>query len=278
MYINSTHKVFFYLATYSIFLGSFWLWGSFFQNYTTTTQRFYMFNFFSLWSFFMLFHMVDPISQDLKYHAFADQRKMCCVPNASNVLSNIPFLIIGLGGLIYNMLLVNYHSDSKYFIHQNLFLLGCILTCFGSSWYHLNPNNTTLVWDRLPMVICTSGVFLTVITQCIGMDVGLWNWFYVLGLVSVLYWNWQDDLRLYVYVQYYPILALPILFFMFPISHDIFYLKFAVYIYILARVVEFCDQSIYTLTFYLCSGHTLKHLLASISMYYCYFYFVSLKE
>jgi hypothetical protein len=35
--------------------------------------------------------------------------------------------------------------------------LGIFLTGFGSSYYHWNPNDDTLFWDRLPMTLCFNG-------------------------------------------------------------------------------------------------------------------------
>jgi hypothetical protein len=32
-----------------------------------------------------------------------------------------------------------------------LFFAGVTAVGFGSSYYHLNPNDATLVWDRLPV-------------------------------------------------------------------------------------------------------------------------------
>jgi hypothetical protein len=43
----------------------------------------------------------SPIPQSLRYHAFADHRTLLGVPNALNVLSNLPFVVIGLSGLSY---------------------------------------------------------------------------------------------------------------------------------------------------------------------------------
>src|SRR5262245_19914070 len=42
---------------------------------------------------------LPPIPQDLSYHAFADDRTMLGVPNFLNVVSNLPFLVVGLLGL-----------------------------------------------------------------------------------------------------------------------------------------------------------------------------------
>ena len=40
--------------------------------------------------------LLDPIPQDLAYHNFADTRALFGLPNAYDVLSNIPFLLVGV--------------------------------------------------------------------------------------------------------------------------------------------------------------------------------------
>ena len=35
------------------------------------------------------------------YHVFADQRTLFGIPNALNVLSNIPFLLVGMWGVLW---------------------------------------------------------------------------------------------------------------------------------------------------------------------------------
>lgn len=49
---------------------------------------------------FSIFIFVDPISQPKSYHLFSDTRYFFGVTNFFNVASNIPFLIIGIIGLI----------------------------------------------------------------------------------------------------------------------------------------------------------------------------------
>lgn len=39
---------------------------------------------------------VPPVAQPQWYHRFADQRACCGVANAANVLSHIPFVVVGL--------------------------------------------------------------------------------------------------------------------------------------------------------------------------------------
>ena len=43
--------------------------------------------------------LLPPIPQDQSYHKFADQRTLFGTPNFWNVVSNFPFIAIGLAGL-----------------------------------------------------------------------------------------------------------------------------------------------------------------------------------
>ena len=101
-----------------------------------------------------------PIPQDLAYHNFSDAKDLFYIPNIWNVLSNLPFLIVGILGIYklnYSHTL-NIITDNK----QAYFALffGTALVSFGSGYYHLWPNNQTLVWDRLPMTIAFHGFIL----------------------------------------------------------------------------------------------------------------------
>src|SRR5690349_18366102 len=75
--------------------------------------------------------------QDPDYHRFADQRAFFGIPNFWNVLSNLPFLVIG--GMLWK--------------RAPVFALGLMATALGSGLYHWNPNDATLLWDRVGIVI-----------------------------------------------------------------------------------------------------------------------------
>ena len=47
------------------------------------------------------FLFVEPIPQWPEYRQFADDRTMLGIPNALNVLSNLPFLLIGVSGAVF---------------------------------------------------------------------------------------------------------------------------------------------------------------------------------
>ena len=43
--------------------------------------------------------MISPIEQDRAYHNFSDNRAVFGIPNFWNVISNLPFLIVGCLGM-----------------------------------------------------------------------------------------------------------------------------------------------------------------------------------
>ena len=83
------------------------------------------------------------VPQPLTYHEFADRRTLWSIPNFFNVISNLPFLIGGAAGLLL------IQSGGGSFVEQReqrpylVFFLGALLTSFGSSWYHLAPDNAS---------------------------------------------------------------------------------------------------------------------------------------
>ena len=91
---------------------------------------------------------LPPLLQNQDYHQFADQRELFGIPNFWNVVSNLPFIAIGAAGLL------RFHHNA---ISLVLFT-GIFLTGFGSSYYHLDPNDSTLFWDRLPMTLCCNSI------------------------------------------------------------------------------------------------------------------------
>src|SRR5262245_65832501 len=84
-----------------------------------------------------------------------------------------------------------------------------------------------------------------------------------LAVVSLLLWRWTDDLRLYGWVQFFPCIALPLLFVAFPARYSgAAYWLIAAAFYALAKLFEFYDHAVYSVGFML-SGHTLTHFSAA---------------
>ncbi len=214
---------------------------------------------------------VDPIPQDPGYHQFADKQKFFTIPNFFNTISNLAFILIGLYGVI-SVVRNSHKTDSlipqaTYYV----FFIGLMLTGFGSGYYHLSPNNQTLVWDRLPMTMAFMGLFSFIISEHINHRVGsrlLWP-LLALGIISVLYWNITEnqgvgDLRWYALVQFLPMLLIPLIIIMFPSrSYSKKYLWYIIGAYVLAKISEHFDAEIMAVLFV--SGHTIKHVVAALA-------------
>ena len=152
--------------------------------------------------------LLPPISQDQSYHDFADQRTILGIPHFWNVVSNLPFIVIGVAGMRRS------HRDPAIFV----LFLAILMTGFGSSYYHLDPNDRTLFWDRLPMSIGFMAILALAIGERLDAKAGailLWP-LIAIGVFSLLLWRWNGDLRLYGWVQFFPCAALLLLFLLFP--------------------------------------------------------------
>jgi hypothetical protein len=198
---------------------------------------------------------VPPIAQPQAYHQFADQRTLLGIPNFWNVVSNLPFVLVGALGLKF------LRRD----LSAGMFFLGVFLTGFSSSYYHWNPNDAGLFWDRLPMTFAFMAILANVIEERVDARVGralLWP-LIALGVVSLLVWLKFDDLRLYGWVQFFPCVALPLIFVLLPPKYTgTSYWFVAAGFYVLAKLLEHFDAAIYS-SLQAMSGHPLKHVAAA---------------
>jgi hypothetical protein len=209
---------------------------------------------------------LDPIPQDPAYHRFADSRPFLGIPNFLDVASNLPFLAVGLVGLARLRRAVRPGEVGAWLC----LFLGMALTAFGSAWYHLAPSNATLVWDRLPMTLGFMGFFAGIVGERISQKAyRLLLWPLVgIGVASVLFWyagevQGRGDLRLYVLVQFFPLLLIPLIMALYRPRYTHGSAVFlALGFYTAAKVFEHFDHQIFAASGFV-SGHTLKHLAAA---------------
>jgi hypothetical protein len=208
--------------------------------------------------------LLPPILQDQSYHSFADERTLFGIPNFWNVVSNLPFIAVGAVGLR------QFYRDPA----TLALFLGIFLTGFGSSYYHWNPNNDTLFWDRLPMTLCFMAILAIVVEERVNARFGaalLWP-LLATGILSLILWRWTGDLRLYGWVQFFPGVALPLLFLLFPSRYTgTFYWLVIVLLYAVAKLFELADHVVYRS--FILSGHTLKHLFGALACFAILRYF-----
>lgn len=188
--------------------------------------------------------------QDPCYHRFADKRAFLGIPNFWNVVSNLPFFIVGV--LCWK--------------RSKGFALGLIVTTFGSGFYHWIPNNASLYADRFGIVIAAMALVSLLVEEYAGgyarisLVIGE-----VIGLGSLVIWYALGDLRLYGVVQVFPallIVALPLVFRPRNTGHAL--LALVLVFYAIAKLCEVYDVEIYRLLYFV-SGHTLKHIVAAVA-------------
>ena len=205
-----------------------------------------------------------PIPQDPAYHRFADDRAMFGMPNFANVASNLLFLVFGTIGAAFCM---GPHRPPAYVSWSTLFI-GGILISLGSAYYHWAPDSATLVWDRLPMTVAFMGLLAALVGEHVneGIEREVLVPALIVGVASVVWWHYADDLRFYVWVQGAPFVVIPIMLAMFPgkYTHRM-YLFYGLGFYLAAKVAEVADRELFAMTSNTLSGHSAKHMLAAFS-------------
>jgi len=208
-----------------------------------------------------------PIPQPLAYHRFADTRTLLGLPNFWNVVSNIPFVLVGFAGLAWCATHIARVPRELRACWLVLFL-GVVLVGLGSSWYHLSPGSAALVWDRLPMTLAFMAFFAIILGEHINLRLArvvLWP-LLLAGVASVLYWRNTDDLRAYVLVQFLPVLLIPLIVLLYP-RPGTRAVWIALGCYVLAKLLEQFDPQVYAALGSAISGHSLKHVAAAAGMW-----------
>jgi hypothetical protein len=220
----------------------------------------------------------SPIPQDAGYHHMADTRPFLGIANALNVVSNVPFALVGIFGLVgvFRRDAGSNGEGRETRLRGPYVALfgGTALTALGSAYYHLAPDNARLVWDRLPMACVCAGLTTVVLAECVGLRAArrLFLPVLVCAAASVGYWRWSEiqgagDLRPYVLVQYGSLLAIAIMLVLFRSRvRGARYLIAGLAAYGLAKGFETADAFVFAVTPHAVSGHTLKHLIAAAGL------------
>ena len=223
---------------------------------------------------------VSPIPQDPGYHAFADTRPLFGISNFGDVFSNVGFAVVSLLGLMTltgprrRAIFAEGPDIAPYLV----FFLGIGLVSIGSSYYHLAPDTDRLFWDRLPMTVAFMAVFSAIVADRIDKTAGI-RWLLpiliALGVASLLYWDWTEgqgrgDLRYYGMVQFYPMIVLPVICWLFPTARYTGggHLLWVITWYAAAKLLEHFDGAVLELLGGTVSGHSLKHVAAAIAIYF----------
>lgn len=223
-------------------------------------------------------YFVPAIPQDPAFHDFADKRSWMGISNFGDVVSNLGFLIVGLLGL-YRVLGPDRHAlfdrPGDVIPYVAIFTAVTLVTV-GSGYYHLAPGNAALMWDRLPITLAFMGLFAAVVADRIDRRAGmvLLPVLLISGVGSVVYWHvtelaGQGDLRAYGISQFFPMVAVPLIVYLFRPGRysDGRSIAWIFTAYVFAKLFEVTDHQIFELTGSLVSGHSLKHVTAAVASY-----------
>jgi hypothetical protein len=136
-------------------------------------------------------------------HVFADTRTLWGVVNAGDVLSNLPFMVFGVWGVVLTGLLRR-QIGSTHMVLLGVFFVGLGLTTVGSMAYHLRPDDASLFWDRAGMAVAFAGVLGLAAAERVSHRSGVWTALAVLmgAGVSLLVWRNSADVLPWVVVQF----------------------------------------------------------------------------
>ena len=219
----------------------------------------------------LLWH--GPIAQPADYHRFADTRAWLGIPHAADVISNLPFLLAGWVGLKAALRLpLPYPARTAW----GMFFAAVMLTPVGSVFYHWAPDDFGLAIDRLPIAWACAWLTVALLAERVVAGFGrpvmmLTAW--IVATASVWFWyagemSTTGDLRAYLFVQFLPVLLIPLVCALFRggllNATDWFG---AIALYLIAKALELHDAQVFE-TLGAVSGHTLKHLFAAAAAFW----------
>jgi hypothetical protein len=206
-----------------------------------------------------VFGPVLPASEH--QHGFADQRALWGLPCALDVLSNLPFALAGVWGLVALGRLAPGALDCASRTMAALFFGGLVCTAVGSGVYHAG-----LLWDRLGMVLPFAGLLGLAATGRVSARAGWTTAAAVLiaGPLAVAWWARTGNLMPWAVVQLggmLVVLALACL----PRREAALavHLGAVIGLYAVAKLFEVADHAVYEATAHGVSGHSLKHVFAA---------------
>lgn len=212
---------------------------------------------------------------------FADTRAWGAIPNALDVLTNLPFALIGAMGLHALSRLERVHEASWPRAAKSLplntldcawlFFAGLIATAAASTFFHLQPDVLRLAADRAGMAIACAGIVGVAVCERVSPRAG-WPaaWFALAaGLLSVAIYHESGNVTPWAVVQFGSMALLLGLAMSRGRPHGPptlgLNLGAVVAIYAIAKLFELADAQLFDATGGWVAGHAVKHVIAAAS-------------
>ncbi|WP_210543536.1 hypothetical protein [Rhodoferax sp. PAMC 29310] len=199
-------------------------------------------------------------------HPFVDARTLWGMPNGMDVLSNTP---LGLAGLIGLLTLRGKPVSRATRNAMAVFFAGLLLAGMGSAWYHWLPDASGLVVDRLGMAVTFAGAIAVALAERIDQRAAQTSLVAILAtaIVSAALPFTHGNVLTWVVVQFGG-MALILWAAMQTRLADAVGVNLGalIAIYVLAKLCELNDATLFHLSGEWISGHSLKHGVAALAV------------
>ncbi|MDR6888646.1 MULTISPECIES: hypothetical protein [Variovorax] len=238
---------------------------------------------FALLALIALFGPALPAADVAIASVFADDRVWHGLPNAMDVLSNLPFLLIGCWGLYRLNRIDRAHQQALAQFPLAppasdppdntldcawLFFAGLIATAAGSAFYHLLPEAPRLAADRAGMAVAFAGLIGMAVCERVSQRAG-WPaaWFVLTaGLLAAELVQETGNVLPWALVQFGGMALVLTLALATPMRCAVgLKLGWVILFYAVAKAFELADHQVYEASGHLISGHSLKHLVAALA-------------
>ena len=214
--------------------------------------------------------------------SLSDIRTLMGLPNAIDVLSNLPFLLVGAWGLLLLHRVERSHDQATGLTHDELpgsaldcawlFFAGLLLVAAASAFYHLQPDDVLrLAADRAAMAVAFAGVIGLAVSDRVSQRAA-WPAACITlaaGLLAVAAFHETGNVAPWAVVQFGGMALVLWMATMRPVRGATrpMHLKLGWIIaaYGIAKVFEVADGPVYELTQHVVSGHSLKHVAAALA-------------
>jgi len=238
---------------------------------------------FALLTLIAVFGPALPAADVAIASVFADDRAWHGLPNAMDVLSNLPFVLVGFWGLYRLNRIDRSHQQALSVFPLAppasdppdnsldcawLFFAGRLATAAGSAFYHLVPDAPRLAADRAGMAVAFAGLMGVAVCERVSQRAG-WPvaWFVLTaGLLAAEVFQETGNVLPWALVQFGGMALVVTMALSTPMRGGVgLKLGWVIGFYVLAKVFELTDHQIYAFTQHTISGHTLKHITAALA-------------
>jgi thiamine transporter ThiT len=199
-------------------------------------------------------------------HPFVDARVLWGIPNALDVLSNVCFIGMGVWGFFALRRAPAVPVATRQ--AATVFFSGLLLTCLSSSFYHWGPDAWGLAVDRAGMAVAFAGVLGLAAAERVSQRAAPWVWGSVLaaGMLAIMLNFAAGAVAPWAVVQFGG-MGVVLWAATQRAQSGAMGIRWTmlIAIYVVAKLLELGDEAVFHASQEIISGHSLKHMAASLA-------------